>query len=61
MYDLSSAFDCVSHEVLLGKLKIYGFNDSSMQWIKSFLEQRKQMVTVAEKLSTAGEIIIETP
>ena len=61
MYDLSSAFHCVSHEFLLGKLKIYGFNDNSMQWIKSFLEQRKQMVTVAGKLSTAQEINIGTP
>ena len=61
MYDLSSAFDCVSHKLLLAKLKIYGFNDNSMKWIKSFLEQRKQMVTVAGKLSSGQEINIGTP
>ena len=34
---------------------------NAMKWIKSFLEQRKQMVAVAGKLSTAQKINIGTP
>ena len=43
LYDFSAAFDTVSHEVLLAKLKMYGFDTVSMNWMKSFLDGRKQM------------------
>ena len=32
LYDLSAAFDTVSHDILLEKLKAYGFDDSSLRW-----------------------------
>ena len=61
LYDLSSAFDTVSHEILLKKLKIYGLNEHAIKWIKSYLENRKQMVTISGKLSSAQEVEIGTP
>ena len=61
LYDLSAAFDTVSHEILLSKLKIYGFDCTAMKWIKSFLEERKQIVTVAGKMSNVQELNIGTP
>jgi hypothetical protein len=61
LYDLSAAFDTVSHEILLSKLKLYGFDCSAMKWIKSFLEERKQIVTVAGKMSNVQEMNIGTP
>ena len=51
--DLSAAFDIVNHSLLLQKLKLYGFNDSSLMWIKSYLEGRYQSVYIEGKLSTA--------
>ena len=61
LYDLSSAFDTVSHEVLLTKLKIYGINEHSIKWVKSYLENRKQMVTICGQLSSTQHIEIGTP
>ena len=52
LFDLSSAFDTVSHEVLLTKMEIYGFNKHALKWLKSYLEGRKQFVTISEKMSS---------
>ena len=52
LFDLSSAFDTVSHEVLLTKMEIYGFNKHALKWLKSYLEGRKQFVTISDKMSS---------
>ena len=44
--DMSAAFDLVSHFVLLDKLLLYGFEDASYTWIKSYLEDRQQTVCI---------------
>ena len=61
LYDLSAAFDTVSHEILLAKFALYGFDSNAMKWMKSFLDQRKQTVAVNEKISSEKEINIGTP
>ena len=43
--DLSKAFDSLNHQILLNKLKHYGFEDISMRLMVSYLENRKQIVT----------------
>ena len=42
--DLTKAFDCVNHSVLLEKLREYGFDDVSLSLVESFLKNRNQMV-----------------
>jgi hypothetical protein len=42
--DLSKAFDCVNHEILLQKLKYYGIQDKILDWFTSYLANRKQRV-----------------
>jgi len=42
--DLSKAFDCLNHNILLQKLKYYGFNDISHRLLESYLSNRKQYV-----------------
>jgi hypothetical protein len=42
--DLSKAFDCLDHKILLSKLKFYGFADNSLQLMNSYLSNRKQIV-----------------
>lgn len=41
---LSKAFDCVSHDILLQKLPIYGFDCNSVMLLNSYLSDRQQYV-----------------
>jgi hypothetical protein len=40
--DLEKAFDCVSHEILLNKLRYYGIKDRQYNLYKSYLQDRFQ-------------------
>lgn len=42
--DLSKAFDCVSHNILLKKLERYNFENSAIRLISSYLQGRRQVV-----------------
>jgi len=42
--DLSKAFDCICHNLLLAKLKAYGVQAPALQLIRSYLHDRKQRV-----------------
>ena len=44
--DLSKAFDCLDHELLIAKLNTYGFNRSALLFVHSYLDSRKQRVRV---------------
>ena len=44
--DLSKAFDCVSHDILLAKLAAYGVDESFLCYIYSDLLNRKQYVRI---------------
>ena len=49
--DQSSAFDCVSHEILLRKLESYNISRNSIPWFRSYLENRTNCVSIGTKLS----------
>ena len=49
--DLSKAFDSLSHQLLLSKLKLYGIRDNSYDFIKSYLSDRHQVVKLRDKFS----------
>lgn len=59
--DLSKAFDCVSHDLLIKKLKCYNFDDGSIQLIKSYLDDRYQRVRVGNVLSAKRPLTVGVP
>jgi hypothetical protein len=50
-YDMSKAFDTISHAILVDKLSFYGFDNSAVSFIKSYLSQRYQAVYLKNCLS----------
>ena len=59
--DLSKAFDCLNHELLIAKLSAYGFSISALRLIHSYLNERKQRVKMNGSFSTWRETTIGVP
>ena len=52
LMDLSKAFDCLNHELLLRKLHAYGFSRSALALVHSYLWNRRQRVKINGSFST---------
>ena len=59
--DLSKAFDCISHDLLIAKLNAYGFSYDSLKLIHSYLSVRKQRIRINSQYSLWSEIISGVP
>lgn len=44
LFDMSKAFDCVDHMILLDKLRTLGLSSGTCDWFKSYLTGRRQAV-----------------
>jgi len=51
--DFRKAFDSVDHEILLGKLYFYGVRGVVYRWFRSYLQNRRQYVSVNGAESTS--------
>ena len=59
--DFAKAFDKVCHKKLIIKIKAYGINEQTVNWIKSFLTGRKQRVVLGEYVSEWTEVVSGVP
>ena len=59
--DLSKAFDCVNHKILIEKLYYYGIRGPPLDFLKSYLTGRKQFTIVNGISSDLLEIICGVP
>ena len=54
--NLSKAFDCVPHSLLLTKLKYYGLTDQACLLLKSYISDKKQRVEIGISRSAWGPV-----
>lgn len=59
--DLSKAFDCVSHGLLISKLTKYKFSSNAISLIKSYLTDRSQQVVCDQERSHETHVGIGIP
>ena len=59
--DLQKAFDTVDHNILFSKLYFYGIRGVALNWFKSFLTNRSQVVSVSGVKSTSRPILHGVP
>ena len=50
--DLSKAFDCLPHDLLIAKLHAYGFEKSALKFVLSYLADRTQRTKVDGEYSS---------
>ena len=50
--DLSKAFDCLNHNLLLAKMAAYGFDENALLFIKDYLTNREQRTKVNGSFSS---------
>src|SRR3978361_2258585 len=55
-YDLTKAFDCLSHDVLTQKLVRYGLDNKSIRLLSTYLQGRVQFVDSGGSLSTVSSL-----
>ena len=61
MVDFKKAFDLVDHNLLIDKLKRYRLSDMTIKWFSSDLIDRKQKVSISNKLSTEERVTNGVP
>ena len=59
--DLSKAFDCIPHDLLVAKLYTYGFGEKTLAFFYSYLKRRKQSVKINDISSTFETILTGVP
>ena len=59
--DLSKAFDCLDHNLLIAKLHAYGFDYNSIAFIYSYISDRRHRTKVNNSFSSWASIISGVP
>ena len=61
LMDLSKAFDCVPHDLLIAKLAAYGVDNDTLVFFYSYLKRRKQNVKINNIFSTFQILLSGVP
>ena len=61
LMDLSKAFDTINHELLIAKLEAYGFEESALKIVQSYLSDRWQRTKVNTSFSSWKELLCGVP
>ena len=59
--DLSKAFDCLPHDLIIAKLHAYGIEEDSLKLIYSYLTNRKQRTRIESKFGSWLDILLGVP
>ena len=59
--DLSKAFDCLDHELLIAKVSAYGFRLPALRLINDYLSNRRQRTRIGNSFSDWFEVILGVP
>ena len=59
--DFSKAFDSLPHSLLIAKLDAYGFDKTSIEYLKDYLSHRKQNIQINKTFSNWTNILHVTP
>ena len=60
-FDLSAAFDTLSKDIFCDKLRIYGFDKTSVEWFNSYLSGRRQVVMIGSAMSEECQLTVGSP
>ena len=61
LMDLSKAFDCIPHDLLIAKLHAYGFHKNALNYIYGYLKGRRQGVRLNSVYSKFLYILAGVP
>ena len=59
--DLSKAYYCIPHELLIAKLKCYGTDNGSLRLLLNYLTNRKQRTKIGSSFSSWCDINTGVP
>ena len=59
--DLSKVFDTINHDLLLAKIKAYGFSKDALSLVCSYLKNHKRKVVINNSASTTQTVITGVP
>ena len=59
--DQTATFDCINHEVLENKMRLYNFDTSTRRWFMNYLKFRTQYVVIGSKKSIMKPITMGVP
>ena len=59
--DLSKAFDCIPHDLIIAKFAAYRFDKHSLSIVNSYLNERKQRVRINSEYSNWSTLIYGVP